>query len=325
MEPRESSRIVKSLAAWAGFERCGIGCPGPVRRREYIRAWLQSGWAGSMKYLHRNLDQRADSRSLLDDAKSIIALALVYGQPEPPFDGASGERGRVAKYAWGADYHGIIKERLHELAAAIEERVGKPFRYRACVDTAPLLEREVAETCGIGWIGKNTLVLNAELGSYFVLGFLITTLDLAPDEPVPGRCGTCTACLDACPTGALVGPHEMDASRCISYLTIEHRGSIPEELTPLMGDWVFGCDVCQAVCPYNRRTPITNEPRFGLRPPGPRPLLDDILSWTVEDHRERTRNSALERATLDMLQRNARIARQNIRRNELPRSPGTQT
>ena len=160
----------------------------------------------------------------------------------------------------------------------------------------------------MGWIGKNTLVLDEGLGSYFFLGLIVTTLSLAPDEPATDNCGTCTACLDACPTDAFPAAYEMDAARCISYLTIEHRGDIPESLQPKMGDWVFGCDICQEVCPYNRRAPTTQEPRFAVREPGPAPPLYDLLNWTDEQYKERLRGSAMKRATIDMLRRNARIA-----------------
>ena len=165
-------------------------------------------------------------------------------------------------YAWGDDYHEVIRSKLGALVERMRTELVEPFEARVCVDTAPILERELAAAAGIGWIGKNTLVLHHELGSYFFLGAIVTTLDLAPDEPLPDHCGTCTACLDACPTQAFPKPYEMDASRCISYLTIEHRGDISKPFQKMMGDWVFGCDVCQEVCPYNRSAPTTREPRI---------------------------------------------------------------
>ena len=190
------------------------------------------------------------------------------------------------------------------------------FETKACVDTAPLLEREFAAAAGIGWIGKNTMVLNERIGSYFFLGAIVTTLELVPDEPATDHCGTCTACLTACPTGAFPAPYEMDASRCISYLTIEHRTEIDGSLAARMEDWVFGCDVCQEVCPHNRRAPHTTEPRFVPRPPIVNPVLDELLEWSTEDYRRNLRGSAMRRARLDMLQRNAEIARRNAGPNE---------
>jgi epoxyqueuosine reductase len=226
-------------------------------------------------------------------------------------------------YAWGDDYHKVVKDKLCVMVERLRTELSYPFEAKICVDTSPLLEREVAAAAGIGWIGKNTMVLDHQLGSCFFLGEVVTTLDLACDEPLPDRCGTCTACLEACPTGAFPAPYEMDASRCISYLTIEHRGDIPTELQDRMGRWVFGCDVCQQVCPYNRHAPsggtgfqpvLGREPRFAVRPPGANPSLDEMLGWTIDDYRSKLRGSAMKRAKLDMLQRNARIAGNNIER-----------
>ncbi|UCF33970.1 MAG: tRNA epoxyqueuosine(34) reductase QueG [Phycisphaerales bacterium] len=312
--------MIKDLAQEIGFDRCGIARAGPIGRGDYLRGWLAAGRAGSMAYLHRYLEQRIDPRQLLDGAQSVIVVALIYHQPAPevPTDPASSGRGRVAMYAWGDDYHRIVKDRLLTLADRLRERLPQPFHARACVDTAPLLEREVAAAAGIGWIGKNTVLLNRELGSYFFLGALLTTLDLPPDRPVDDYCGTCARCLEACPTSAFPAPYQMDASRCISYFTIEHRGEIPAEFHKAMGDWIFGCDACQEVCPYNRRAPYTREARFAVRPPGPRPDLREILQWTEDDYRSNLRGSAIKRARLDMLHRNVAIALQNTNRDETP-------
>jgi len=217
------------------------------------------------------------------------------------------EEGRIARYAWGRDYHRVVKGKLHKLADAMRARFGPNVSTRACVDTAPVIERELAAQAGVGWIGKNTMVLHQELGSYFVLGVLLTTLELEPDEPLEDHCGSCNACLDACPTDAFPKPYEMDASRCLSYLTIEHRGDIPAEFHSKVGDWVFGCDVCQEVCPFNRRPPVTNEPDFTIRRPGPAIDPKSILNWTPEDYDKITRGSATRRATLEMWKRNAGI------------------
>jgi len=266
-----------------------------------------------MDYLHRHFKMRVDPSMILDGAMSLVAVALSYHQTAPPqTEGEAAAHGRVAMYAWGDDYHDVIKSKLRELVDRIRAELAEPFEVRVCVDTAPILERELAASAGIGWIGKNTLVLHHEIGSYFFLGAIVTTLELAPDEPLPDHCGTCTACLDACPTQAFPKPYEMDASRCISYLTIEHRGDISKSFQKMMGDWIFGCDVCQEVCPYNHEAPTTREPRFAVRPPGPRPALDEILGWSTDDYRKHLHGSAMTRAKLDMLQRNARIALENV-------------
>jgi epoxyqueuosine reductase len=300
------SQHIKDMAAEVGFDRCRITRAEPIGRVAYLRAWLAGGRAGSMDYLHRYFRQRADPRELVNGAMSVVVAALSYNQLKPGgIEACDRPRGRTAMYAWGDDYHEVVRGKLQTMAERLQRELDAPFEFRVFVDTAPLLEREVAASAGIGWTGKNTLVLDQRLGSFFVLGEMVTTLDLAPDAPIEDHCGTCTACLDACPTGAFPTPYEMDASRCISYLTIERRGEIPAELQPKMDDWVFGCDICQEVCPYNRDAPVTREPRFAIRSPGPRPELDDILSWSAEDYRRKLRGSAMKRAKLDMWQRNA--------------------
>jgi epoxyqueuosine reductase len=231
-----------------------------------------------------------------------------YAQPRPVVREDSGARGRVAMYAWGEDYHDVIRDRLRMLVERLRHELTEPFDSRVCVDTVPIIERELAAAAGIGWIGKNTLVLNEEQGSYFFLGAVVTTLELAHDEAVVDHCGTCRACLDACPTNAFPAPYELDASKCISYLTIEHRGEIDEAFHDSMDGWVFGCDVCQDVCPHNRRAPATTESRFAARASVASPLLSDLMAWTEDDYDRALRDSAMKRAKLDMLKRNARIA-----------------
>jgi len=315
----DTKRRLISLVADCGFDRCGIASAGPVERSDYYRRWLGLDRAGTMDYLHRNVEQRLDASKLLPGAKSVIVCALNYHQTDPPRSNETHEsnesgdnRGRIAMYAWGDDYHKIIKKKLFAIIDRLRSESPESFEAKACVDTVPILEREYAARSGVGWIGKNTLVLNESLGSYFFLGLIVTTLDLPPDEPSPDHCGSCTRCLDACPTDAFPEPYQMDASRCISYLTIEHRGEhIAAELQPLMGDWVFGCDVCQEVCPHNHKAPETNEPRFAVRSPSPNPKLGDLIGWSDEAYREALRGSAIKRAKPDMLRRNARIARAN--------------
>jgi epoxyqueuosine reductase len=318
MTPARKSLCVKRLAGELGFDRTGIAPAAPVGRSEYYRRWLSEGRAGSMSYLHRYAEQRTDPRVLLSGARSVIVVASNYHQTAPPRPKDGRPRGRVARYAWGHDYHRVVKKKLFALTDRLRQTLDEPFDAKVCVDTAPLLEREFAAAAGIGWIGKNTMVLHPELGSYFFLGEIVTTLELACDAPIPDHCGSCTRCLDACPTHALHEPYQMDASLCVSYLTIEHRDEIPATLSPAVGDWVYGCDICQEVCPYNRDAPATKEPDFAVRLPGPYPILADLLHWSDDDYRQALRNSAMKRAKLPMLRRNARIALDNVSRGHPP-------
>lgn len=316
MAPDARSPLVRSLVLQTGFERCGVARAGPVARDDYVRAWLASGRAGSMEYLRRGAEQRLDARRLLEGARSVIVAALSYHQrcpvgPVQPAGPGESARGRTAMYAWGEDYHVVLRDKLTHVVEAMRARIDEPFSARICVDTAPLLEREWAAAAGIGWIAKNTLALHQELGSYFFLGAIVTTLEIEPDAPVEDHCGSCTACLDACPTSAFPAPYEMDATRCISYLTIEHRGTVAAEFHPGMGNWIFGCDVCQEVCPFNRHAPLTREPRFAARSPGPDVAVDEVARWETEDYRRMFTGSAMKRAKLDMWRRNAAIVRQN--------------
>jgi len=342
VSPADKAALVRRFGSEVGFDRVGIAPAGPVERAAYVRRWLESGRAGRMEYLGRHLEARLDARALLDGACSVIVAALNYHQPLPVEADAPGRvpllrepsddveacpdaerptplpdhppRGRVAMYAWGDDYHQVVRERLMRMVERLRQTLDEPFEVRVCVDTSPILEREWAAASGVGWIGKNTLVLHPDLGSYFFLGEIVTTLELASDRPITDHCGTCTRCLDACPTGAFPAPYQMDASRCISYLTIELREEIPSQFHEGMGDWLFGCDVCQEVCPHNREAPVSTA--FGVRPPGPRPRLQDIRNWSPAEYAAQLRGSAMKRARLDMLQRNAAIVLQNLGRSD---------
>ncbi len=306
----EKTRFVRELASEHGFDRVGIAPAGRVERADYLRQWLTAGMAGEMDYLHRYFDKRVEPPKLLAGARSVIVVALNYYQDTPP-PPADGPHGRVARYAWGDDYHDVLKQKLWGMADRMREAITEPFDIKPCVDTTPILEREFAMRAGIGWIGKNTMVLHQQLGSYFFLGELVTTLELDYDEPATDHCGSCTRCLDACPTAAFPEAYQMDARRCISYHTIELRGDIPAEFNKSIGDWVFGCDICQEVCPFNNSPPQMTEPQFAARSPGPHPPLRDILNWQVADYRRTLKGSAMKRAKLEMLQRNARIALSN--------------
>ena len=310
VSPTDKSNLIKSLGRDLGFDRVGVAPAGPMPRVPYLKAWLSAARAGEMHYLRRHHHIRNDPRNLIEGARSVIVTATNYHQ-EPPSPEDKRVRGRVAMYAWGEDYHIVAKRRLRTLVDRLRAALTEPFLARVCVDTVPILERELAAMAGVGWIGKNTMVLHQDLGSYFFLGEIVTTLELSHDQPVADRCGSCTRCLEACPTSALPDPYEMDASRCISYLTIEHRSEIPARLQPSMGAWIFGCDVCQEVCPYNRDAPETED--FPIRAPGPSPVLEDVIRWSQEDYRASVNGSAVNRATRTMLQRNARIAMRNQR------------
>ena len=312
MTPDRRSELVKSLACEIGFGRCGIAAAGPHSRGEYLRRWLADGKAGAMKFMHSHTASRVDVLAWLPNSRSVIVVALDYRQPEPRVDDDS-PRGRVAKYAWGQDYHSVMKELLALLVGLLRRTLGEEFESKICVDTSAITEREIAAAAGVGWIGKNTMVVHPAAGSYFVLGEIITSLDLAPDPQMPDHCGSCTRCLDACPTQAFVAPHQMDARRCISYLTIEHRSEIYPALPGKMGDWVFGCDVCQDVCPFNQQAPMGTEARLSPQSADvARPALDQIIAWDKPKYLAHVTNRPVHRARLRMWQRNAAIARANI-------------
>lgn len=258
-----------------------------------------------MQYLADRAEAYGDPAHVLDGARSIVMLAMNYRTAEP--GGTRAGQGRVSRYAWGFDYHGVVRARLTALAEWLRQRV-PAITARGVVDTAPILEREFAQLAGLGWIGKNTLLLNRELGSWFFLAALLTDRELEYDAPhETDHCGTCRACLDACPTQAFVDAYVLDARRCISYLTIELRGAIPEDLRAGIGDWLFGCDVCQDVCPWNRRAPVTSEPMY--RPLGEMNPVDLAALFELDDanFRERFRHTPLWRAKRRGLLRNAAI------------------
>lgn len=293
-----------------GFELVGIAPAGPIADFERYESWVAGGNAGEMRYLtDRRAGLRRDVRELLPSAKSVICVGKLYNTPAPPPDA---DAANISRYAWGSrDYHDVLKESLERLVARLLEL--EPFEYKICVDTAPVLERSLAREAGLGWIGKNTCLINEPLGSWFFLGEILTSLDLKPTAPPPDRCGTCTRCIDACPTQALIPGAKgttLDSRRCISYLTIELRGPIPEEHHPGIGDHVFGCDICQEVCPWNRRAPVTEELGFQ-----PLPISLDALSHlTPNDFRDRFRSTPISRTKLSGLHRNVAIVQGNRQR-----------
>ncbi len=293
------TQAIKAKAGALGFDRVAIGpATRPSHAAEFER-WLEAGYAGSMDYLERTAAERTDPARLLPAARSVVAVALNYR----PGDEAGGDWKPVARYARGRDYHGLLRPRLQSLAAFIDDAAAS--RSRPAVDTSAVLERDLAARAGLGWVGKNTNLLAPELGSYFFIGVVLTTAALRPDDEQPDRCGSCVACLQACPTAAFVAPYVLDARRCISYLTIEHRGDIAPELAESLGDWVFGCDVCQEVCPWNRKAPPARE--AALTPAAPLGPLTALLALDEPGFRTRFRDSAIGRAKRRGLVRNAAL------------------
>ena len=302
---------VKAKAREIGFDLVGITTAEVSRYRDYLRQWLDDGQAGTMNYLADRFAERTDPATYLPDAKSIICVAINYHAQLKPPTSEQGVPGRIARYALGDDYHEIIKDRLHALADWLRAQV-PGTRTRASVDTAPVMEKELAARAGVGWLGKNTCIINEHTGSWILLGEVLTTLPLPPDDAAIDRCGTCTRCIDACPTAAITGPYKLDARRCISYLTIEHREAIPPELSEKIGDWLYGCDICQDVCPWNKQAPLAVDPVLQPRFPTGSADAEEVLTWNADDYRQRLRHSAMKRVKLPVLQSNARIAIENL-------------
>ena len=291
-----------------GFDLVGIASVSPSKYRDYYRAWLDDGQAGTMEYLHRRFDERTDPAVYMPGAKSVICVALNYFVPLEP---AQPGGGRIARYALGDDYHEHMKAKLHALADTMRE-LAPGIETRCSVDTAPLMEKELAARAGIGWIGKNTCVINPAAGSWLLLGEIITTLDLPADAPAVDRCGTCRRCIDACPTNAFTDEYKLDARKCISYLTIEHRGGIEPALQRQIGDWLFGCDVCQNVCPWNSKAASALLPELQPRFPSGSIDVAHIADWSADEYRQALRHSAIKRVKLPILQRNAAIVSDNL-------------
>jgi epoxyqueuosine reductase len=319
---------IAALAQKAGFSKAGIApIPPPgeeVPELSHFEPWIERGYAGEMEYLKRRDDANRLLRSSLSIAvpwaRSVIVCAANYNADAPKsFDPAAAESGWIARYAWTgydgkpSDYHDVLLSRLQTLEQSLQQALG-PFPSRCYVDTGPLVERVYAKYAGVGWIGKNTCILNQELGSWLFLGVILTGLELPSAMPIrvaDDRCGSCTRCIDACPTGALVAPYQMDASLCISYLTIEKRGPIAEPLREHMGRQVFGCDICQDVCPWNRRAPVSDDAELAVRPELVNPALAWLAELDAESFRSVFRHSPVQRAKLNGLLRNVAIAMGN--------------
>jgi len=289
-----------------GFDLVGIAPADPLEGVQFYARWLALGYAGEMEYLKRHLDRRHDPRKLVAGARSVICVGMKYHQPAAPTPDALS--GTLACYARGDDYHDVVKARLADLWHYVVAAAGNAPRGRCYVDTAPVLERELASRAGLGWRGKNTCLINSRQGSFFFLGEIITDLVLEYDQPAVARCGTCTRCLEACPTEAFPEPYLLDARRCLSYLTIEHRGPIPLALRSKLGNRVLGCDVCQDVCPWNRRVTRAPEPAFAPREGLDPASLIDLLRLDAEAFSARFRRHPAKRPKRRGLLRNVAVA-----------------
>jgi epoxyqueuosine reductase len=309
---------VRQAAAEAGLDSVGIVDVREFPELEYLSEWLDAGHAGEMKYLESRSDdgefKRASLKTVAPWARSVVVCAVNYNTAHAHSTEAPEESGRgwVSRYAWGnEDYHDYMLRQLRQMESILHTELGPGLQLRSYVDTGPIVERVYAKHAGIGWIGKNTCIINQRLGSWLFLGVILTSLDLAPDMPAPDRCGSCTRCIDACPTDAFLGPYRLDATRCISYLTIEHRGPVPLDLREGMGRHVFGCDICQDVCPWNRKAPVTQAAAFQPREKLVNPALEWLTGMDETGFRQTFRGSPVKRAKHSGIRRNAAIAMGN--------------
>jgi epoxyqueuosine reductase len=317
--------IVKGAAQQAGFELAGVAPATDSPELQCFPEWIAAGYAGDMKYMEARDEQGTLKRASLSRvapwARSVIVCAINYNTDHPySTQVLDPECGWISRYAWShEDYHEAVLRRLKQVESALHGAVGKAepqLITRSYVDTGPIVERVFAKYAGVGWIGKNTCIINQKIGSWLFLGVILTSLEITPNVPAPDRCGTCTRCIEACPTDAILAPYKLDPNRCISYLTIEKRGSIPEEQRAGMGRHVFGCDICQDVCPWNRKAPATTAPEFSPREALVNPDLDWLAEMSSEEFRDTFRGSPIRRAKRSGLRRNAVIAIGNSGKRE---------
>jgi epoxyqueuosine reductase len=298
-----------SFAREIGFDSCRVAACGSAPHADEFRNWLDEGGHGQMSYMERGEEKRCDPQKVLPDANSIVVLAMNYFQGGTQAGDTPAAAGKIARYAWGDDYHDLIESKLDKIDEFLRESGGQQKCY---VDTGPVLERDHAAQAGIGWHGKSTMLIDERLGTWFFLAEVLTTLELPPDEPVPDRCGTCERCIKACPTGAITAPHRLDARRCISYLTIELKGSIPLELRRLIGDRIFGCDDCLDACPWNRFAQVSRETAFCARDSTTGVSLRDYLNLDDNEFRTLFRNSPIKRIKRRGFLRNVCVALGNV-------------
>ena len=300
---------IKALAGELGFQRCGISDIDLNEDEAHLAAWLAEGLYGSMQWMASHGDKRSRPAELVPGTLRVISVGLDYGRDadEAWATLEDGQRAYVARYALGRDYHKLMRNRLQKLADRVAETIG-PFGFRVFVDSAPVLERALARNAGLGWIGKHTCLIDKDGGSWFFLGEIYVDLPLPTDPPASAHCGTCTRCIDICPTQAIIAPYTLDARRCIAYLTIEHEGSIDEALRPLIGNRIFGCDDCQLVCPWNKFAKTTDEPDFRARNDLDKATLADLFAWTEAEFMQRTEGSPIRRSGYGRWLRNLAIA-----------------
>ena len=318
------TRDLKERARTEGFDLVGVARAGPSETAGHLGAWLAAGMHGEMAWLAASAEARSDPGRLLPGCRSVVAVAMSYRSGAPPSSVPEvvGERRVwVSRYAWGRDYHRLLKRRLLRLGRWLAERV-PGAGWRATVDTAPVLEREWAARAGLGWIGKSTMLLNRRLGSELFLGLLLTDVELEPDPPATAHCGRCTACLDACPTSAFPRPYVLDARRCVAYLTVEHRGAVDPQLEPAMATMVAGCDRCNEACPWTLRAPTDLHPELGPQPQRERPPLATLEALDEAGYRQWRQGSALNRIPFNAFRRNLGIARRNLERRPPPARAG---
>ncbi len=312
--PREARRILEEKARAQGFDLIGVTGAEPLAEGgERLKEWQEAGMAADMGYMHRPAELLSEPKRLQKSARSVVSLGVSYYPGDHPENDGCG--GRVARYAWGKDYHVVIKERLRSLRAELEEALGVRIKARAFTDAVPLLERSAAQHAGLGFFGRNSCLINGNIGSYFFIADLILDLELEPDVHGTGTCGKCTRCMASCPTGAIKAPGVVDARLCISYLTIENRGEIPRELRRAVSDWAFGCDICQEVCPYNKRkATMSRWPEFSAGTgAGPYLEIEEVLDIrTEEEFEERFENTPLTRPGRAGLLRNCCVAAGNL-------------
>ncbi len=307
---------IKCKAVELGFDLVGLTDAHPLDARltAFIESWLKNGFAGQMDYMHRNLEKRINPAELLKDAQSVIVVGLNYNRQSNPT--SKTDFGKVASYACYEDYHPFIKDRLYKLAEFINSEIKENFQFKVCVDSAPTTERALAERAGLGFIGKNHTLINPQLGCRIFLGELITTLKLQSDEPASADCSSCKKCIDACPTGALRKDGYFDATKCINYLTIEYKGQIPPDLADTIGDRLFGCEDCIAICPYQKNAPPCKNEQFKFYNDRESLNLNDILSLNVDSFNTVFADSPIKRSGLEGLKRNARICLANQNRSQ---------
>jgi len=314
--PRDLAAKIKEAAQQEGFSLVGISPVIPPPHESTFAQWLREGLGGEMTYLERTEALRRDPSKLVPWAVSIVSVGINYYKPLPRIPFRSGPRGWISRYAWGDDYHEVVKKKLADLLARIRQIVPEPLEGKIFVDSGPVLEREFAGVSGIGWIGKNTQLISPRHGSWFFLGELFLSIKLAYDRAIADRCGRCDLCLKACPTGAFIGPYVLDARRCISYLTIELKGAIPQHLRPLIGNHVFGCDICQEVCPYNVKAGTSREAAFAPREGLYAPQLIPFLSLSADEFQRRFAGSPVLRAKRRGFLRNVAVALGNLKSPE---------